>query len=383
MGKERKSAIAIRAALALVGAFLLSVCGASGQGGQSGAQHLRVLWDRPVGSPARIAVTPDGGLTAVLGKNGLLTCYDSHGSVLWRNQTDGANSIAVSRSGKTVLAYAALNPARRVVTAFAGAGKVLGARNVPNCIWSAAVSDDGATAVVGTGKRRMLIYSVGTKRVRRRRCSLPGIPMSIAFTPGGKSIVVGMWQDSGVGLFTLTGKRAWSAKGEVDLQYTAEVSQDGCYILETASPNRPAPRNTLTLRKYNGEILWRKRLDKDDMRAAPAPGGGIVGVSYRRRIVSRGKTMSERRLALFDKNGALLWEKGGLFFKPELVTFLAGNCVLVSSGNKTLYLLDSRGKIISTFKAPALIRSYEATPAANGVLIYCGDGRIYMVSASS
>lgn len=345
---------------------------------QGEGPRLRAIWNTPVKSPRHIAVTPDGRFAAVIDKAGDLTYYDAAGRPLWRKTAAGATAVSLAANGSVLLTYTPLNPlARRINILFAD-GKVRWSQTVAGCVWSAAVSDDGAAAVVGAGTRRVYIFSLD-RRLRYRRRTLPGIPFSVAFAPDGKRLVAGTWQKAGVGVFDLNGRRKWFAKGYVDLQYSAEVSRNGRYILARGRPNRPRPMETLTLWRFDGSKLWQKRLKLADVRTALSPAGDVVAISYSRQVIHGKGRMSERYLVLYDRAGRGVWnrEKGGVFLQPELIAVFRTGRILVSSQG-TLYLYDGDGRALSTLKLPASIRGF--TPAAIGgrALIYCGDGRLYM-----
>jgi len=346
------------------------------------APAIRILWSRPVRPPVFLAITPDAKYAAVIGRDGSLSYYDANGGLLWRMDGQGATSLAMSDDGQTIVTYTTLNPALRGIRIIGGDGRVRWTQTVAGCVWSAAVSRDGATAVVGTGNRRVYVYSLGGRKLRYRRRLLPGIPMSLALTPDGQAIAAGMWQESGVGMYTLKGKELWRAKGKIDLQYTAHLSRNGRYVLGRGDTNRPSSDVTLALWQADGLRRWQKRLKVGDVRAALSADATVVAASYRETIGRPGKRFSERRLALFNRSGKRLWEKGGMFSKPELMALLPGNRILASSENKMLYLLDASGRAVSKTELPARIRSYFAAEAAGRTLVYCGDGYAYMISAS-
>ncbi|MGB9589104.1 MAG: hypothetical protein ACPL7O_13070, partial [Armatimonadota bacterium] len=91
----------------------------------------------------------------------------------------------------------------------------------------------------------------------------------------------------------------------------------------------------------------------------------------------------ERRVAVYSTVGRLLWEKGGLFFAPHLVALSPkGSSVIVSDGEKSLYNIDNRGKLLSKYTLPATLRETVASEDGRAILIYCGNGWLYLVRAS-
>jgi len=345
---------------------------------QMAAQRPLVVWSRTVKRPVSMSVSPDSRFAAVIDRAGTLAYYDSTGKPLWSQDAGGATCVAIAGNGRILVTYTPLNPLRRRINILTADGKTRWSRAVIGSVWSAAVSSDGAIAVVGTGTRRVYIFTLG-RRLSYHRRTLPGIPCSLAFTPDDKSLVVGMWQESGVGLFDLNGKPRWWSKGFMDLQYTAEMSRSGAFILGHGQPNRPQPRDVLALWKSDSAKLWQKRLGYGDVRAAISVTGDVVGVSYRQQIAHGSQEMSEQRLVMFGRNGEKVWdrEKGGLFLKPHLMMMLPGDQVMVSSEN-ALYILDRQGKTLWKQKLPGLVRQFVAAPDAGRILLYCGDGRLYM-----
>jgi WD40 repeat protein len=350
---------------------------------QIGAQRPLIIWSRTVKRPVSMAVSPDSRFAAVIDRAGTLAYYSSVGKPLWTQDAGDATCVAIAGNGGLLVTYTPLNPLRRRVSILTANGKARWSRMVYGSVWSAAVSRDGSTAVVGTGARRVYIFKLG-RRLSYHRRTLPGIPCSLSFTPDDKSLVVGMWQDSGVGVFDLNGKPRWWSKGFMDLQYTARMSRRGGFILGHGQPNRPQPRDVLALWKSDGTKLWQNRLGFDDVQAEISNTGSVVGVSYRQRITHGSQEMSQQRLVMFDRKGAKVWsrDKGGMFLKYRLMMMLPGDGVMVSSEN-ALYILDRQGRTLWKQKLPGLVKQFVAAPDAGRTLLYCGDGRLYMFGQGS
>lgn len=344
---------------------------------QIATQRPLILWSHAVKRPISMAVSPNSRFVAVIDRSKTLTYYDAAGKPLWTQDAGDATAVTIAGNGKMLLTYTPLSPLQRRIHFITSDGKARSSRMVYGAVWSAAMSNDGTMAVVGTGTRRLYVFKLGSRSSYRRR-TLPGIPCSLAFTPDDKALVVGMWQQSGVGIFELNGRPRWWSKGFPDLQYTAEMSRGGACILGHGQPNRPQPMDVLALWKINSLKLWQKRLSYGDIQAAISGKGDVVGVSYSQHISHGKQDMSEQRLALFDSKGTKVWsrEKGGLFLKPRLMMMLSGG-LLVSSEN-ALYILDLQGKTLWKQKLPAEVKQFAPAPDAGRVLMYCGDGRLYM-----
>ncbi|MDI6829146.1 MAG: hypothetical protein QME62_11760, partial [Armatimonadota bacterium] len=90
----------------------------------------------------------------------------------------------------------------------------------------------------------------------------------------------------------------------------------------------------------------------------------------------------ERKIKVYNTKGNVLWEKGGLFFSPRLVAISpSGSSVITSDGKSSLYTILSNGKIRSKLSLGGVIRTCISSNDCCRILIYCGDGWLYLVGA--
>jgi len=105
-----------------------------------------------------------------------------------------------------------------------------------------------------------------------------------------------------------------------------------------------------------------------------------VAISYADYLAKSNTGIVERKVAVYGANGQLLWDKGGLFFEPRLVALSpTGESVIVSDGGKSLYNINAKGKILSKDTLNGTIRKTLSSEDGRYVLLYCGDGYLYLV----
>jgi hypothetical protein len=339
------------------------------------APSLELVWKRAVSPPACLASSPDGNYIAVVGKAGSVRCFGEDGRPVWEVHLPGADRVAVGPDG-SALAYSFLNPTNDTLHFIGPDGKVRWRQRVQGAIWAAAASPEPGNFAVGTGERYCYVYAFSRRRHRYRRWRLPGAPCTVSFSPDGQSLTFGTWQDSGVGTFSLNGRQiAWSS-GDGDRLYSVELCSSGEYAVVTARPNRSAPGGSIYLKNAKLDDLWRKELAVHNLTADIAPTGQYVAVGYQRAIMHKNEEILENRIALYNRSGQMLWQKGGLFGKWDLLQICPSGELLVYDESASMYLLSQSGKILQKRRLSASVRKFATNPARERVAVYCRDGQL-------
>lgn len=348
-------------------------------GADGAGVSLDLVWKRTVGIPVSLSSSPNGKYIVFADKEGKLLCLGDGGKTVWKLILPGVDRAAVGPDGSAV-AYSYLNPIDTTAYFITPAGKVIWQHNVKSAVWSAAASNGPGRFAVGTGERYCYIYTVSERRHRYKRWKLCGVPNSIKFSADGDSIILGSWQDAGVGAYSLDGTRTTWHPGKPDRLYSIDISQSGNYTLVIAKPNRNSPECSVHLKNSGLGDLWAKEFQGYGLTADIDYLGRFVAVGYQRSIVHKDKEVQENHIALFDRKGKMIWEKGGMFGDWNLMQTCATGHLLLYDNTGHLYILSRSGKVLLRDKLPATVRKFVRTPSRTTVAISCGDGQLCVFS---
>lgn len=375
--------------------------------------QFRRVWATPTVGFRGAAVSPDGGFVGVIegyapGKAGervsLWRWADRPQKPLWSRPEPGASLVAVGAGGRTVLSCARMNPRRRLVSVRKGAD---GARmcddqtgTVGGAIWDVQMSADGHFAGVTTGDGGLYRVSLGYGETTPtfRRWRLGGIGTSVGLTPRSTYLAAGTWDETGVSCYALKGDGTptWrfpndktTATTRQTLQhrlFETQMTRNGRYVLGLSYANARRSDGTLYLWRCDGDgtPLWTHPLGVNTFfpEALISQDGQMVAVTYVRMIAQSRRTVPERSLMVLNGDHQLLWEKGGLWFSPNLVAMAPdGSRVTVSDGQRMLYNVNASGRITSTylFKGAAAIRQTLSSPDGRFLLVYTSDGWLHLI----
>ncbi len=363
---------------------------------RSAQPRWQVLWTRPAPALAAMDVAEGGATITWVDLKGSVRRLNARGRTLWQTPPfPGVNRVAAAPSG-TVLAYSHLNPAASTLRILSSPRPL--ETKVQGAIWNVAVSDQGDRAVVGTGERWVYILPLPVNVKKWNPEKLPrwraeGIPDSLALTTQEPLALAGTWQEAGVSAWSLDGTPRWNHEEQDPARlYTVDFSADGkTAIGVSAKGPREAHARVHVWNAETGRLLWQKNLDGFHPKALTSEDGRLVAVTYVKTLSYRTGSAMQRKLALFDAQGRLLWEKGVLYFSPELVAFSAGGDRLtVTDGASTLYTLDARGGFVSKLRLPAdpktgaPARIHETTTTEDGAyLLIRRDGQISLLKSVS
>lgn len=363
-----------------------------------GRPRWEIVWTRPTPQLAAMDIAADGSV-AWVDRNGSVRGMNARGQTLWQSPPLRGVNRLIAVPGGRVLAYAWLNPMRSSLTVLSpktAFKRPLSCR-VEGAIWNAAVSADGSRALVGTGQRYVYVFPLSTPLADAPppgvRWRTPGIPESVAVASAQSLALVGTWQDPGVWGFGLDGTpRLQHEEAEPDRSYRVCLSRDGKTAVGISAKGPKDTRGRLHVWDTDtGRLLWKLDLEGSQPKALVTRHGQFIAVAYRKKHAYRVGETVERKLALFDRRGRRLWEKGGLFFSPQLVALSAmGERLTVMDRGSILYTLDTDGVFISKLRlpvnpktdAPPTIREVVAAEDGAYLLIRRGDGQITLLKAT-
>ena len=344
---------------------------------------IATAWKAPVNEPICLAMSAGGKYSGIVDKKGEVRLYDQNGHVVWAQEVEGATDVLVARNGQSILVYSKLNPVYQDVHFFRQDGQRLWKHKVDGCVWSGAVSADGLRAAVTTGEKYIYVYTPDPRRPRYSRWRLEGIGYRAIFTPDNKRVLVGTWQDSALVCYDLNGEFQWRSRHAEGRQYDLHVSADSRGIAGVIPATIHDPHAELAYWDSGGKLLWKHPIKGFDAHALISPQSQYVAVSYANFLSEKDDGIIERRVAVYQSSGKLLWEKGGLFFEPTLVALSStGSTVIVSDGERSLYNVDQQGKILSKLTLPGTIRKACSSDDGRRILLYCGDGYLYLMRVS-
>lgn len=340
---------------------------------------ISLQWKQPIKPPVSLAISNSGMYYGTVDVDGNVRYYGTNGAIIWQTQIKGATSMLIARNGQSVLVYALHDPKNQTISFFNINGMRLWSHRVQGSVWAGAVSPDGDYAAVATAKGYIYLYKPDPRNPRYRRWRMDGIGNNISFSPDASRLIVGTWQKSMLVSYDIDGKFLWRSMHTTDRQYDVEVSADGRAILCVLPGINQQSATEIGLWDNGGQCLWRRNIDGFDPKALVSPESLYVAISYAR-FLSPGKSdITERKVAVFRSDGSLAWDKGGLFFGPRLVALSPkGSSVIVTDGVKSLFRINGKGKILTKMTLGGTVRKILAADDGSRILLYCGDGWLYL-----
>ncbi len=365
----------------------------------SSTDTFKRVWTLPVQGYRAAALSPDGKFIGLVsnytpGKAGeklsLWRWADRPDKPLWSRSQAGASLVAVGMGGQTVLACARMNPMQPFISVRKGSdGTQVPQKPLDGAVWDVQMSADGQSAAVTTGGRGLYLFP-SIERSGFHRYGLGGIGNTVSVTADNTYLTAGTWDESGVACFTVSGTEVWQYPNAEDAPrhqalttriFEVQMAQRGHTVLGVSYANAHQSDGTLYLWRSDGDGTprWTHSLGVDTFfpKALISEDGQCIAVTYLRQITRGDRSISERRLLVLDQDGGTVWEKGNLLFSPTLVALAPdGHRITVSDGQRTLYNLNSAGRITAIYplKGTAAIRETMSTPDGRSLLVYTSDG---------
>ena len=345
-----------------------------------GKESIAIQWKSPVNQPVCLAMSAGGKYAGTVDKDGTIRFFNGNGHLLWKQTVPEATDMMIARNGQSVLVYSRLNPSHQYVYFFRQDGRRLWKHRVEGSVTSGTISSDGSHAAVTTDKRFIYVYRPDPNRPKFRRWQLEGTGYRVLFTPRNERVIVGTLQQSELACYDIKGIFQWRSRQNTNRQYELDISGDGMRIIGVLPATQNDPDIQLCLWESGGHLLWKRPLNGFEARALVSPQSQYVAISYANFLSKENSDIIERKVAVYKSNGQILWDKGGLFFDPRLVALSPkGSSVIVSDGKHSLYNIDKRGKILSKLTLSGTIRETISTEDGERILLYCGDGWLYMM----
>lgn len=372
----------------LAGAIILLLAMQSREGNRLGGAKaaakaepvLAQLWSSKMPIPVAITFSPDGRRLAAASSSGDVTCLNSTGGEVWNAQLGRVDGLALGPDGSAV-ACTFLSPLENTVLFVSPDGKVEWQNDVHGAIWCVGASSQPGQFVVGTGERYCYVYTVTEHRHKYRRWKVPGAPCSAVFSPDGRNVVVGTWQDAGVGVFGLSGEKIAWWTGEQDRLYTAEMTRAGNMVVTVAKPNTEHPPTTIQLKTLDLRDVWSNELRVPEVSVDVSETGESSAIGFLHTMAHKETVISEKHIAFYNRSGRVVWEKGGLFGQWNLLQICSSGNLLLYDESSSICLVSPNGDVLLKTKLPGTIRSFARSPQRDKIALYCNDGTLHMFSA--
>lgn len=340
----------------------------------------RVEWSLPAAGVRYIGFSTSGDYVCTVSNDSEVACYGPKGEKRFLTKVPGADRAVVSPDGSFALAYSLRNPANSHLVFLDASGKVYWQMDAGDPVWSADAGgcEDGVCFVIGTGGRRVYVVTVGPGARRYRRWRVPGAACSVALDSTGTNVVTGTWQASSISSTSLDGHRDWDMEADpASLSYVQSLG-DSDRLFARSIPNNSSVDGEAALMEPDGTILGRFPLDASQAsRAIPSPDGVYVCIGYGKAIGHSGKTIVEKRAALYDYAGRKLWDKGSMLLPAVPVLVTRNGFVLISGGKNALLAVSPSGEIKQACALPAQMVSSVVSRDGSRALVMCADHRIY------
>ena len=265
---------------------------------------------------------------------------------------------------------------------FSSSGKKLWEKNLGGTVRSVAFSPDGSKIAVGIGWEgsngyygRVVVFSSSGEKLWESP-NLGGTVLSVAFSPNGSEIVAGiMWLGLGgeggeVVVFSPSGEKLWESPNLGGGVYSVAWSPNGSKIAAGWDFGK------VVVFSSSGEKLWEKNLGGTVRSVAFSPDGSKIAAGTEWGWGSHGEVI------VFSPSGEKLWESGDLgggvysvAWSPDGTKIAAGGSfdrviVFSSSGEKLWESGDLGGRVYSIAFSP------DGTKIAAGL----SNGRVMVFS---
>lgn len=347
-----------------------------------GAEMVSMLWrqGKPAPGYRTAALAPDGSTAAFIGAKGRIQAFSRDGKALWEARIPEADALVIGARG--AIAFPRMNPDESTVYLLNDKGEQIRKHELHGTIWCASLDGAGKLAAVGTGSGQVYLYTIGKRWASHRYWRARGIPSTISCSPDGRYLAAGTYEESGVATYRPSGSFLWRYTYESPAQYffDTQISPSGKLVMSVLQPNPGDQIGRILLWTADGKQLLDLNLRAYKVRAMLSQNEKVIAVTCSRQVVLSKKRVPEQKVTIYDQRGKLIWEKGGLFFFPTLVSVAPdGKWVLCHDGETNLYLLGDQGRVLTRFAIPAKIRTTLASTDGRTVLVVGTNEQLYLL----
>ncbi len=353
------------------------------QGSTSAPVGFSLVWSKPVPELNSLTVSPRGSVIGMLTSSGKIALWSNTSSTpqiqlpvpLWSIPGKTGDDVAITDSSGYALTFDPLNPIDTNLTGYNIATKTSAwKRSLDGALWDLVVSRDGRYVAAGTGSDSLYLYTLDS-HPHYTTWKLGGIADSVAISPDETQIAVGEWNSSGVECFNMAGRRLWTFNGPIDRRFRV-LTPTKETIMAVSWRNRQNSYPILySLSTATGKLHWAYDLGTNSRNPVTlaSSDGSLIVTSFERTMVRGKAVVVEQRLIAINSEGMELWEKGGIFFSPTLVSLVPDwSTLVVYDGQRTLYLIDKQGKEIARDQLSGQLVHWAST----------ADGRLLLVDTS-
>ncbi|MBW3624009.1 MAG: hypothetical protein KY468_11430 [Armatimonadetes bacterium] len=333
------------------------------------APHLRETWRKRVRPLHSFRVSPNGDALILGYRDGRSHCFHRDGKLSWGVRFKQPHRVMPSNNGQYALAFPPHQPYSTMATLLRG-GKTCRRVKLDGAILSGTMSPDGQFGAAVTRKGSLYFFRRTRSCFTYTRQRLKGEPR-VTLVPRTGLLLVGHAGSGGVEAYGRDGSLRWRLPGEAGRVYDLTSSPEGHAVGILSYRAGFGDRIRALVVASSGDLIWQSRVPGIYPRMALEADGVRASLGYTEVMRAGTSTGYARKVALYDGAGRRLWEKGGLFFSPQLLgTVTPGPSVVAKGGGGDLYLLDGRGGIQSQYRHPTPIRRAETSWDGRTVVLW-------------
>lgn len=338
---------------------------------------------RRILNPRAVTLSPDGYCVGVINSKGLLTVFGRDQQILWQTDVKDADSLVLSSKGSRAIAYSRMHSRATTLYFLTQKGQIVYKHHVSSPVWSAVMSSDGSCSLVGTSSGNLYAYKWGKTVVVDHHWKIRGYPCTIDCATDGRYFAAGIWRKTGVTTYRPDGQYLWRfLDSAADAFPYVQISPTGKYVFSVMQPNPGDYTGHVIIWTASGIKKLYLGLNAYKIHAVIAESERNIAVTYALKVSYPKKQVTEQRVALYTLTGYKIWEKGGIFFSPTLVSISPkGNEVICHDGDKGLYLLDKKGQIAANQDLKFKIQSTQSTRDGKYLLVRGHGGWIQLIQA--
>ncbi len=336
--------------------LLLACCLLAAAGCQPGEKpppqprRVGILAHRTGQRPVALVVAPDGGAAASITGEGKFTLLGPGGQARFERDLTGAFTASIANSGRAAI-VGGKDGQRCWVRIITERGRVRWRQSVSGTLLGVAITPDGQAAFASTTGGRIYAFTLGG-RLRWNRIITERDISALTYSETADALLVETTNPCGFGMIGIDGRTRWW-QGRPVGHFTLVSGGRGSLVVTTLASMSPSPSVRVTALTPAGRDLFTREFEGYEPRAAISSDGSLVALSYRRKLVHNGKSVMERRVELWNRDGKTLWREGGLFFKPVLAGLQDDPTgVLIAENYSLLSALDRNGRL--AWRGPAL-----------------------------